>query len=50
MTVMTSPDNAAVECLSFADLYALTFRATGAAVGTIPKGRGVPSCPRVLCV
>jgi len=24
MTVMTSPDNAAVECLSFADLYALT--------------------------
>jgi phosphate transport system substrate-binding protein len=24
MTVMTSPDNASVECLSFADLYALT--------------------------
>jgi phosphate transport system substrate-binding protein len=24
MTVMTSPDNTAVECLSFADLYALT--------------------------
>ena len=24
ITVMTSPDNAAVECLSFADLYALT--------------------------
>ena len=24
MTVMTSPDNAAIECLSFADLYALT--------------------------
>jgi phosphate transport system substrate-binding protein len=24
MTVMTSPDNSAVECLSFADLYALT--------------------------